>query len=291
MWSNVIGQERVKRIAKSALSLRKLPSAYLFSGPEGVGKDAMAIELAKAVNCLNSAMNGLEACDECANCTSIAGFASQLITFVHALPSVKDADSIGASENQKEEDVEIIREQLAAKAADPYHNLDIPRATTIQIGQIRDLRLSLSWTLSGGSKRVVIVSEADMMNQQAQNAFLKTLEEPHTNTLIILTSSSAHRLYPTILSRCQDLRFDILSTQEIASALIQREELPKDQAEFLARLSAGSYSNARSMIGEDIQEMRNQIVTFLRMGLSKSRRNAAEQIDVFLPRSGGGKFL
>jgi hypothetical protein len=45
------------------------------------------------------------------------------------------------------------------------------------------------------------------------------------------------------------------------------------------------------MIGEDIQEMRNQIVTFLRMGLSKSRRNAAEQIDVFLPRSGGGKFL
>jgi DNA polymerase-3 subunit delta' len=290
MWSNVIGQSRVKRILSNALEQKKLPGAYLFSGPEGTGKDAMAIELAKAVNCQNEAMNGLEACDECANCLTIASFASPIVTFVHAL--AKDIESPGSGEaNQKEEDLDIVREQLAAKSDDPYHNLDIPRATTIQIGQIRDLRLSLSRTLSGGKKRVVIISEADMMNAQAQNAFLKTLEEPHANTLIIMTSSNTNRLYPTILSRCQDVRFDILSVEDIASALILREELPQAQADFLARLAAGSYSRARSMIGEDVQEMRNQIVSFLRMGLSKSRRNAAQQIDLFLPRSGGGKFL
>jgi hypothetical protein len=87
------------------------------------------------------------------------------------------------------------------------------------------------------------------------------------------------------------VRFDLLSSGEIASALIEREELPQEQAEFLARLSGGSYSRARETIGEDVQEMRNQIVSFLRMGLSKSRRNATIEIDKFLPRAAGGKFL
>src|SRR6185312_11745936 len=111
--------------------------------------------LVKTINCLNLTQ-GLGACDECANCTAIASFASPIFTFIHAL--AKDLESPGSSElNQKEEDLDIIREQLAAKSADPYHNLDIPRATTIQIGQIRNLRLSLSRTFSGGTKRVVLL--------------------------------------------------------------------------------------------------------------------------------------
>jgi DNA polymerase-3 subunit delta' len=286
MWTNVIGQARVKHIIQSAIHAGKLPGAYLFSGPEGTGKDAAAFEIAKALNCLDPRMDGAEACDECASCVSIASLASSVVTFVHAL-----AKDVSESAAQKGDEIEAIREQLAAKVADPYYNLDIPRATAIQIGQIRELRLALSRSLSGGRRRVVIVSEADMMNAQAQNAFLKTLEEPHSNTLIILTSSNASRLLPTVLSRCQIVRFDLLSSGEIASALIEREELPQEQAEFLARPSGGSYSRARETIGEDVQEMRNQIVSFLRMGLSKSRRNATIEIDKFLPRAAGGKFL
>src|SRR5207244_3800225 len=102
---------------------------------------------------------------------------------------------------------------------------------------------------------------------QAQNAFLKTLEEPHANTLIILTSSNPNRLLPTIHSRCQEIRFDLLSASEIAEALVKWEELPESQADFLARLAAGSYSRACEMIGEDVQAMRDEIVNFLRMGL------------------------
>jgi DNA polymerase-3 subunit delta' len=289
MWTNVIGQARVKTIIRNALELEKLPGAYLFSGPEGTGKDALALELAKAVNCLTRLAGGEGACDECVNCLQIASFSSPAVTFLYAL--AKDVDSTSGESNQKDEDLEVIREQLQLKSSDPYHNLDIPRATSIQIGQIRELRLALTRSLAGGKKRVVIISEADMMNAQAQNAFLKTLEEPHANTLIILTSSNPNRFYPTILSRCQEVRFDILGVEEIASALVDRENLPTAQADFLARLSAGSYSVARAMIGEDVQEMRNQIVAFMQMGLSKSRRKAAQQIDLFLPRSGGGKFL
>jgi DNA polymerase-3 subunit delta' len=287
MWTNVIGEDRVKHILRNALEHEKLPGAYLFSGPEGTGKDAAAIELAKAINCLNSSMGGIEACDECESCVSIASFASPAVLFIHALPKKSDDD--GAE--LKEEDVAIVREQRIAKAADPYYNIEIPRAMAIHIGQIRELRLLLARSLSGAKKRVIIISEAQMMNDKSQNAFLKTLEEPHANTIIILTSSNANGLLPTVHSRCQDVRFDVLSVDEIRQALMERESLSEDEAAFLARLAAGSYARARAMVGEHVKEMRKEIVALLRMGLSKSRRNAAIEVDKILPRSGGGKFL
>ncbi len=286
MWTNVIGEERVKHILRNALEHEKLPGAYLFSGPEGTGKDAAALELAKAINCLNPGMNGIEACDECVSCIAIDGFASSAVQFINALPKKSDDD--GAE--LKDEDVAIVREQRAAKSADPYYNIEIPRAVSIHIGQIRELRLSLARSMSGARKRVIIISEAQMMNDKSQNAFLKTLEEPHADTIIILTSSNGNGLLPTVHSRCQEVRFDVLAVDEIKQGLIERESLSEDEAAFLARLAAGSYSRARAMIGEEVKEMRKEIVTFLRMGLSKSRRNAVIEINKLLPRS-GGSFL
>src|SRR5579872_705394 len=122
MWANVSGEERVKHTLRNAIARDMLPGAYLFSGPEGTGKDAAAIELAKAANCLQPTPEG--ACDECAACVSIANFASTAIQFVHALPKKSDDDDA----ELKEEDVAIVREQRAAKASDPYYNIEIPRA-------------------------------------------------------------------------------------------------------------------------------------------------------------------
>ncbi len=287
MWTNVIGQVRVKHILEQAIASRKLPGAYLFSGPEGTGKDASAIELAKALNCTNpTSESRKEACDECPSCVAIASFASPALQFVHALPKKTDDDEA----ELKEEDVAIVREERAAKAADPYYRIEIPRATAIHIGQIRELRLSLSRSLAGAKRRVVILSEAHKMNEQAQNAFLKTLEEPHSDTLLILTSSNANALLPTVRSRVQEVRFEVLSVEAIRVALMERESLAEADADFLARLAAGSYARARAMMGEDVKQMRSEIVAFLRMGLSRSRRKAQIEIDKFLPRS-GGKFL
>jgi DNA polymerase-3 subunit delta' len=313
MWKNIIGQERVKKIIRQSLESGKLPNAYLFSGTEGLGKDAMAIELAKALNCLkvdrrSSIVDGLdfshesrttnheprlEACDECENCKSIASLTSPLLHFITALS--KDSEKASSKDDDEDEEgvakIDIIREQFESKARDPYYNIQIPKALAINIKQIRDLRLVLSRSVTGGRKRVVIISEADTMRKEAQNAFLKTLEEPHDNTLIILTSSNPGRLYATILSRSQDVRFDLLTNTEIADALVERDDLERKQAEFLARLSGGSYSVARSLINEDVATLRTQVVQLLRMGLSQSRKNALSEIDNFLPRAGGGSFL
>jgi DNA polymerase-3 subunit delta' len=293
MWKNVIGQERVKNIIRQALETQKLPNAYLFIGTEGIGKDAMAIELAKALNCINPLLKGFEACDECANCKSIGLLTSPLIQFVCALS--KDSGKSDGSDGDDDDvaKVDIVREQFELKAGDPYHNIQIPKALAINIKQIRDLRILLSRSMTGGKKRVVIISEADTMRREAQNAFLKSLEEPHENTLIILTSSNSSRFYPTILSRCQDVRFDLLTPADIADALIERDDLEHTQAEFLARLAGGSFSVARSLANEDVTALRTQIVQLLRAGLDKHapRSKTIEEMNNFLPRAGGGTFL
>lgn len=286
MWNNVIGQNRIKHILQQALEHDRLAAAYLFLGPEGTGKDAAAVEFAKAINCMNPKSNGTEACDECESCVAIMNFASPAVEFIHALPKSGDEDS----SELKSDDVDIVREQRTAKAADPYFNIEIPRALAIHIGQIRDLRLSMSRSLAGAKRRIIIISEAHMMNAQSQNAFLKTLEEPHPNTIIILTSSNANGLLPTVHSRCQEVRFDSLSYEEIQQALMERESLKEEDAQFLARIANGSYSRARSMASDEIKELRKEIVTLLRMGLSQSRQKAAIEIDKIVPRS-GGKFL
>ena len=89
MWSNIIGQEKVKDILKNIFLSGKISHAYIFYGDEGVGKDAAAVEFAKLLNC-DDPVNGNEACDKCKSCIEIDSFRSSLIKFVTALPSGKN---------------------------------------------------------------------------------------------------------------------------------------------------------------------------------------------------------
>lgn len=266
---------------RQAILSTRLPHAYLFTGAEGIGKDAVAIELAKVLNCDQPLANGTEACDICSSCKSIGSFQSPLIRLLFPL-----AKTESWSQKDIDEEVDLVREQLAQKAEDPYYNIVLPKALEIKLDQIRNIRLEASRSVQPGKKRVVIISEADTMRNEAQNALLKTLEEPQASTIFILTSSNPSRLFTTIQSRCQDIRFDLLSPEEIQKSLVEVSELDASQAEFLARLSGGSLTVARSMVNEDILELRKKVVQFLRIGLSRSRKNLIGELDNMIPRRG-----
>jgi DNA polymerase III subunit delta' len=281
VWNRIIGQERVKRILRQAIISGRLPHAYLFTGAEGIGKDAAAIELAKVLNCEQPLSEGTEACDVCSSCKNIATFRSPLIKLVFPL-----AKTDTWSQKDMDEEVELSREQLALKAEDPYYNIVIPKALEIKLDQIRNIRLEASRSVQPGKKRVVIISEADTMRNEAQNALLKTLEEPQASVLFILTSSNPARLFTTIQSRCQDIRFDLLGVEEIQKSLVEQNEVDATQAEFLARLSGGSLTVARSMANEDMLDLRKKVVQFLRVGLSRSRKNLIAELDSLIPRRG-----
>ncbi|MCX7994496.1 MAG: AAA family ATPase [candidate division WOR-3 bacterium] len=174
----VVGQERAKRFIRNALKKGYIYN-LLLTGPRGVGKRMTAFALAKILGSPPGS----------SNCILIA-----------PVPPL----------DKEERMYEYIKKYLPGNPV-----VNIEDNSKITIAQIRKL---IEWLLlmpPKDKKRVVIVLEADRMNEEAANAFLKTLEEPPVDTVFILTSSRPEYLIPTIRSRCRIVKFGYLSGEEI----------------------------------------------------------------------------
>jgi len=116
--------------------------------------------------------------------------------------------------------------------------------STIKIDQVRDAIERAAYRPFEGRRRVVIIDDADALNAEAQNALLKTLEEPPNASTFVLVTSRPDMLLPTVLSRCQRLRFGRLSPAEVADLLIRKHQYVEGEAHAAASLSDGSIGRA-----------------------------------------------
>jgi DNA polymerase-3 subunit delta' len=186
-FAEIPAQERAVRTLRSALRRGALHHAYLFGGPAGSGKLAVARLLAQAANCEGGTPGpgGLrdDPCGECLPCRKIA--------------------------REIHPDVMVLRdERTMAKAGTWEPKGGRAPSRDVVVDQVRDLvdhRLALR--RFEGRRRFVIVDPADAMNPQAQNALLKTLEEPPDDTTLVLLAENADALLPTIRSRCLRVPF------------------------------------------------------------------------------------
>ncbi|HZY10776.1 MAG TPA: DNA polymerase III subunit delta' [Bacteroidota bacterium] len=276
-WDSVIGQLRVKKILQNAITRKRVSHAYFFTGQEGIGKDAVAIEFAKALNCEGSST---QACDRCSSCFKFQTLQHPNVFLVFSLPVGKNEES-GDPPLLKltEEDVAIIREQIALKAKNPYHKITIPKANNIKINSIREIRRESSRSLFESGKRIFILFDVDGLNDQASNALLKTLEEPNDNTMFILTTAYPEKILPTIISRCQVIQFDNLSEEEIQVALSERERLEDHRAHLIARFANGNYKRAVQLVHSNIQEHRDHVIELLQRSLNQSHQSILQQIE------------
>ena len=208
-WSSIIGQERVKILLKRTIQNDQIAHAYLFYGTEGVGKDALAIEFAKTLICTK---NGTESCDTCNNCQRMNSFQHPNIKLVFALPAGKNEKNGDDPINVLTEvQVAELREQIQIKAKDRYKRIEIEKANFIKINSVRDIKREAAMSTTEDGKKIFIIFNADMMNAEASNSLLKTLEEPLQGTILLLTTSAKDQLLPTIISRCQLIKCDLLS--------------------------------------------------------------------------------
>lgn len=122
-----------------------------------------------------------------------------------------------------------------------------------------------------GRKKIAILLDADQMPIQAGNAFLKLLEEPSGNALLILVSTRPSSLLPTILSRCQQLRFTGLRDEDIARTLVASGAVGESGAGLLALLAEGSLGRAREMAEENLLKHRERALDFWKRARSKDR--------------------
>jgi DNA polymerase-3 subunit delta' len=197
---DVIGQEKAVNILLRTFQRGRIPSAYLFAGESGIGKKFTALNLAKALNCLRdrNALSVMRNETENKNSSQITHHASRL-------------DACDECSSCKKIDLGVHPDIL----------LISPEGGQIKIDEIRAIDETLSLKPFEGRWKIVVVEEASTMNPYAANAFLKTLEEPPKDSLIILVSSNPERLPDTIRSRCSRVNFTPLSYEACKKVISQ----------------------------------------------------------------------
>jgi DNA polymerase-3 subunit delta' len=129
-----------------------------------------------------------------------------------------------------------------------------PEGQTLKVDQVRQMQRDLAFRPYEGERRVCILAAADRMAPNMSNTLLKTLEEPPLHTVIILLANNPKLLLPTILSRCQPVRFHPLPIPLVSNWLVEQKGLNEEEAHLLASLSEGSPGKALE-IQEEIRQV------------------------------------
>lgn len=265
-FEDILNQEIVKKILQGAVKEQRIAHSYLFTGSPGIGKWFTAIEFAKMLNCLKVKENPR---GECLSCKKINRLAHPDLRLIFPLPPPSPGKK---SKNEKEKEEQNNRIKfLNEKISSPYKIVKFEKPGSISIDEMRSAQRNLLLTPVEGRYKVLIVQEPEKMSTEAQNCFLKTLEEPPKDSLLLLLSSEPEKLLSTMVSRCQRIRFSRIKEELIAGELIRSLSLEKDKAFFYARLSEGSIGKALSLAEEDKAELRSRVVEFLKIVLGEDR--------------------
>lgn len=286
-FDRVIEPQASKERLMRALMEQRLAHAYLLHGPPGVGAEALAIELAKGVNCVDGPG---EPCQACIPCRKIGAFQHPDVHLYVPLPSAKSsraAERTNGEPDGEDDDrgvkgdarAERRQELLSVLADNPYAPLSLHKNEYHAIDDIRELRREASLKPFEGRRKVVILLAADRMNAAASNALLKTLEEPPGDLLLVLTTDRVHRLLPTIVSRCQPVRLSRLSDDAMVDALTSRFHVDSDRARLAVRQADGSLSRALASVSERGAAQRTSVHTFLDTIHSGTLLDIFEQIE------------
>ena len=224
-FRDVIGHGRIVSLLSRAIARESLPPALLFAGPSGVGKRRVALALAASINCqAPRSGDGLER-DACGTCPSCA----RIGRGVHP-----DVITLSPGESG-----------------------------AIKIEAVRDVIDRAGYRPFEGRRRVVIVDEADSLVPAAQNALLKTLEEPPSASIFLLVTASPDALLPTVRSRCPRLRFGALADSDVARALIRDHDVDPADARVAAAAAEGSVGVALSAESAGVEDARDSAARLL----------------------------
>jgi DNA polymerase-3 subunit delta' len=244
-FQEIFCQDKTITALQQAFAIGKWPHAYIFAGPEGVGRFKTATEWAKLLLCKQPIIDNtnsnpfVDSCGSCESCRAIEVGSHPDFNYIYK--ELLEFTSSGKGRSTPVElPIDVIREFLIDKV---------------------HVRPSFS------QRKVFVVSEAEKLNIASQNALLKVLEEPPGYCCIILLCTRLEKFLPTIKSRCQTLRFGPIDESKILDKL-RSMDVEQEKAQYFARLSQGSLGSAiqyarLELAGVPLFEIKKQLVSSL----------------------------
>jgi DNA polymerase III subunit delta' len=273
VWESIYEQNNVKEILYNIHESRRVPHAFLFYGPEGVGKFFTALQFAKLLyeNC------GIEDIDSAQK--KISSLQEPYIKLIFPLPRGKGESSEDSStEKLSKEQLESLREEISKKVKNPYHRIFLENANNIKINSIRDIKKFIELSYEEIPYRFVFILEAELMSDQAQNALLKSLEEPPHGIIFFIITSQKDNLLTTIQSRCWPINFEPLANHSISDILINYFGVEENLAEKAAFFSNGSVTKAFYLAQKEFTHLLEHIINFLRYSIGKKYHSAYKEL-------------
>jgi DNA polymerase-3 subunit delta' len=276
-YSDIIGQTAAKDRLLKMVKEARVPHALMFAGPEGCGNLSAALVFAQHLFCKQPLAAG--PCNNCASCLKVS-------KLIH--PDLHLSFPIAKSKNVKSSDA-LIGEFREALLDDPYLTIDAwfseidaeNKQPLIPVEEANDILRKLSYTSFEGSYKIMVIWLPEKMNAEAANKLLKILEEPPEKTVFILVSCTPDQLLPTIISRVQQITFNPCTDKEIADALVSHYHVDPGVAKQTAMLANGSYSEAKTLLSENEENVSflNHFQTFMRLAFRWDTPRALEWID------------
>ena len=247
---DLLGQETAEKILAEDFSSGRLPHAWMFTGPKGIGKATLAFRFARHVLARRPIKDTGILPLEVSNTQNTSGTEADTLYLTPSNPTFQRVAARGHSD--------LMTVEAELKSAKNSRGI-------IGVDNVRKISSFFRLTAGEGGWRVVIIDSADDMNVSAANALLKVLEEPPPNALLLLVCHNPGRLLPTIRSRCQKLRLNQLDEASISKLLARyMPHLHQDTRDGLATLSEGTIGRAIDLALASGLEIQKQIMSFLK---------------------------
>jgi DNA polymerase-3 subunit delta' len=246
-FNAIVGQQWAVSYLARAAAAGRLSQTLIFYGPPYVGKELTALALAGLWLCDQGT-----GCGTCASCRQVATYQHPDLHYVFPCPApwYDEPEKIG---------------EIVAQRALPANRLGEPLPDpnlTISIEAVRTMIRSAARSAFGGRARVFIVRAAERLREEAQNAFLKLLEEAPPHAHIVLLTTSMEQMLPTVRSRAYHVRFTALGRSDWITVFRSLTQVDLPTAELLFRLSGGSLARAAALKDEDHTVRRLPLVLF-----------------------------
>ena len=254
LFSDIIGQEHLKKHLTNSVDNGRIPHAQLFVGKEGVGTLPLAIAYAQYVLCHNTGGENTSGNDACN--LKFKNLSHPDLHFAFPVASNDAVKRHPVSKLFLEDWRSLLKEQPYCNLFDWYKQLGIDnKQGQIGVDEAHDIVKSLTLKAYEGGYKVMLIWMAEKMNIACANKLLKLIEEPPNKTVFVLIAEDEEQLISTIRSRCQVLHFPPLAEDDIKTALIKKYNIDATVATKIAHQSNGNFNKACDLIYHDSEDI------------------------------------